>query len=97
MPKSPKFNKIKVMAINKLNSLRTKIDIIDGKTAALLEKRFLLLEKIRPLKKKIKNTTREKKIAANIKKNIRNKTIEPYALKLFTYLMKLSVDYQKKL
>ena len=85
------------MAINELNSLRAKIDVIDRTTLKLLEKRFLLLEKIRPLKKKIKNTAREKKIAANIKKNIRNKTIEPYALKLFTYLMKLSVDYQKKL
>ncbi len=85
------------MAINELKALRTKIDIIDSKTAALLEKRFLLLEKIRPLKTKIKDTAREKKVISNIKKNIKNKTIAPYALKLFKYLMKLSADYQKKL
>jgi chorismate mutase / prephenate dehydrogenase len=85
------------MAINKLNSLRDKIDLIDKKTIRLLEKRFLLLEKIRPLKTKIKNKTREKKVITNIKKNLKNKTIEPYALKLFKYLMELSVDYQKKL
>ncbi len=85
------------MAINKLNSLRDKIDLIDKKTIRLLEKRFLLLEKIRPLKTKIKNKTREKKVITNIKKNLKNKTIEPYALKFFKYLMELSVDYQKKL
>ncbi len=85
------------MAINELQALRTKIDIIDSKTAALLEKRFLLLEKIRPLKKKIKDTAREKKVEANIKKNIKNKEIAPYALKFFKYLMRLSADYQKKL
>ncbi|MCG2726018.1 MAG: chorismate mutase [Elusimicrobia bacterium] len=85
------------MAINKLNSLRTKIDIIDRKIIQLLEKRFLLLKKIRPLKIEIKDKSREKKVTANIKKNLSDKTIEPYALKLFEYLMKLSVDYQKKL
>ncbi|MBU2529426.1 MAG: chorismate mutase [Elusimicrobia bacterium] len=86
-----------MMAINELTSLRAKIDIIDSKTAALLEKRFLLLEQIRPLKKKIKDTAREKKVAANIKKHIINKEITPYALKFFKYLMKLSAEYQKKL
>ena len=85
------------MAINELNSLRAKIDLIDKKTASLLEKRFLLLEKIRPLKAKIKNTAREKKVLTNIRKNLKNKTIAPYAVKLFKYLIKLSTDYQKKL
>ena len=85
------------MAIKELNELRAKIDLIDKKTVRLLEKRFLLLEKIRPLKTKIKDTAREKKVITNINKNLNNKAIKPYALKLFKYLMELSADYQKKL
>ncbi len=85
------------MAINKLESLRAKIDALDAKTVKLLERRFLLLEKIRPLKIKIKDAAREKKVTLNIKKNLKHKAIAPYALKLFEYLMELSKDYQKKL
>lgn len=86
--------------MNDLELLRKKIDEIDSELCKLFEQRMEIAKKIGEYKKNnnlnVLDASREKEVLTKAKDRVKNKELEKYYLKLVSYLMELSKDYQKE-
>jgi len=78
----------------KLSAARLTIDTLDRRIAALLTRRFALAVRLRGLKKKITDRTRERQVLANAEASGK-KIYAPAVRAIFTEIIKQSKRLQK--
>lgn len=82
------------MMTDKLAAAREKIDLLDRRIAALLARRFALAVSTRPLKKKVTDKAREKKVLANARRSAGKKIYAAGAAAVFSEIIKQSRKLQ---
>lgn len=84
-----------------INKIRLKIDEVDSSITKLFEERMHLSEEVAAYKREnglpTLNASREKEVVEQAVRNLEDKALEPYAKKLYEFLMNLSKDYQRSI
>lgn len=82
------------MMTDKLAAARAKIDLLDGRIAALLARRFALAVSLKGLKKRITDKARERRVLANARRAAGKKLYAPGAAAVFTEIIRQSKKLQ---
>lgn len=82
------------MMNDKLASARAKIDLLDGRIAALLSRRFALAVSLKGLKKSVTDKAREKRVLANAKRAAAKRIYAAGTAAVFSEIIKQSKKLQ---